>query len=192
MSSDGKRVNLWDLTTRKMSARLPVNLGDNIYLLFAPDGHLLLAGNNARLLWDVRANKLVRDFKVAFGDTTSVAFSPDSRVLVCGDTWGKVQLWDVETEHEKMGSFLGVWQVMWPAWPSVQMGDYWQAAFFGVSIRKSGRWRPVRRRATSRTRRCDTNVLAFTPDGRAVASGNGDNNIADLGHVRRDHATRSA
>ena len=173
VSSDGKKVNLWDLTTRKMSARLPVNLGDNIYLLFAPDGHLLLAGNNARLLWDVKANKLVRDFKVAFGDTTSVAFSPDSRVLVCGDTWGKVQLWDVET-GEKMRVLSG-------------LAGYVASLAFSPDGRlvAGGAWRGIKvwEMETGQERRnikdqgCDTNVLAFTPDGRALASGNGDNNI---------------
>ena len=154
-----------------------MDLGENVFVLFAPDGKLLLAGSKASHLWDLRANKLVsmvRDLRVPFGDATSVAFSPDSRVLVCGDTGGEVHLWDTRT-GEKMRVFRGLEGYVASLAFSPDGRLLAAGAWCGIKVweMETGHELPV----ASKDYECDTNVLAFTPDSRALASGNGDNNI---------------
>jgi hypothetical protein len=170
VSSDGKMVQQWDLTTRKVLRRLPEDPRGTKFVVFAPDGKLLLAGNGESKLWDVKANKVVRALPLPFQSLYVASFSPDGRMLLCGDTLGQLQMWDVE-KGEQASVFHG-------------LTGYVQVVAFSPDRRllAAGAWGVTKiwemetgqERCSFKSGPC---ALEFTPDGRALACGNWDSTI---------------
>jgi len=60
VTTDGARVQLWDMAERKELRQLPEEPSGTKWVLFAPDGKLLLGGNKVSRLWDVAKGRLDR------------------------------------------------------------------------------------------------------------------------------------
>ena len=155
---------------------------------FSPDGTMLASGNNedAILLWDVNTGELLETFEGHTDGVDSVAFSPDGSTLASvgggasGREGGTIHLWDIATGRLKDTRTLPI---------SLTGGrriTYAQVAFSpDGDIRASGIYREtlflwLDTRLFPETFEGHTDVithLAFSPDGRTLASADEDGMI---------------
>jgi WD40 repeat protein len=163
-------VQLWDLTTSKSTEVLKG--GGNIgFLTFSPDGKTLawsecFANNPRNLLWD-EATNIIKLWDVATNTKTAIlhdrssyfecaAFSPDSKTLATIDRTGTIKLWGVASGNEI----------------AVMKGST-GAMFTSATIRVAF---PGPEAARKRHTGAGL-TLAFSPDGKTLASGSYDTTI---------------
>jgi WD40 repeat protein/serine/threonine protein kinase len=180
-------ADLWDSRTGDWQEMLPGDNGDLESVAFSPDGKTLAVGSGAPLspgevrLWDTRTGLSRR----LLGHTTyvqAVAFSPDSRVVASGSRDRTVCLWDART-----GALLR------------QLDERQQGEVFALAFAPDGKTLAIGIRPTQGTsefgrvelREAQTGALrwaqhghgtgvlcvAFSPDGRTLASSGQDNAI---------------
>ena len=91
--SDGT-IYLWDVTTSKNTKVLESKLVDIRYLVFSPDGQLLVSSTDGEVrFWDLITGKTVKEVP---GHT--VAPSPDFRTFLCVND-GELQYWNVDGDE---------------------------------------------------------------------------------------------
>ena len=103
--STDKSVRLWDVATGKQrGARLTGHTGRISSVAFSRDGRTLASGSTDKSvwLWDVATGKQ-RGARLTghTGRISSVAFSRDGRTLASGSTDKSVRLWDVATGKQR-------------------------------------------------------------------------------------------
>jgi WD40 repeat protein len=181
--STDARVRLWDVESGQLLGTSQA-LGDLIYgLSFSPDAGRLAAGDADGNLW-------VWDLAAPFGSAplltldnggviVSLSFnpapsSPGGHLLAAGSGSGAIRVWDVDTGmlvREMEGSHNSVRAVYSPDGSLLAAGDSGWAEEFPVRL-----WDPasgeLRRTLLGHTK--DVGGLAFTPDGRVLASGDWD------------------
>jgi WD40 repeat protein len=170
-SPDGKRVAsadvvgrtfVWEVETGEVVAsRQDQNVAVPIRqiqdgaggLAFAPEGTLLALAlrTGGVLLWDVTANKEVRGPGGHKGTATSVAFRPDGKQLASGGVDGTVRLWDA-VDGRELRVLTGHAEAFEPP-----EGD------------------PRRREAARRPAAVE--AVAFSADGKRLASAGDDNAV---------------
>jgi RNA polymerase sigma factor (sigma-70 family) len=180
-------VRLWDVATGKEVRRLPRHTTYLEAIALSPDGRTLAAGDWQTVrLWDVATGKELPQCKGLEREIYSVAFAPDGRTVAAGGRDSMVLLWDVATGREirRLSGHEdgGVFVTFSPDGktlatgarahsPSVAMGKYWD---YTVRL-----WEV----ATGQQRRLlgshpgGAFTLAFSPDGRKLASGGGDTTV---------------
>ena len=108
--------------------------------------------------------------------SVSVAFSPDGKTLATGSGDNSVRLWDVAT-HRLIGSPLTGHTDRVHRWCSARTAKPWPAAA-ATSRCGCGMWPATVRSApplTGHTAWVDS--VAFSPDGKTLASGSGDKSV---------------
>jgi WD40 repeat protein len=132
---------------------------------FSPDGKTLAGGSrDALVLWDASSGKEQKRFNGGLGDIWTAAYTHDGKVAATGSRDGSVLLWDVNAspmseEAEQPGS---------PANP--------------VKTAKTDDGGPlpagaVLRLGSSRLRHGSVSALAYSPDGKTLASAGTDGGI---------------
>ena len=98
---EGSKVQLWDMSSNRLSRTLEGNHAGVNYLAFGHSGHLLASGggypDTTVQLWDTNSGQLTHTLKGNLGSVTSIAFSPDELVLASGGDDNVVRLWDTES-----------------------------------------------------------------------------------------------
>jgi WD40 repeat protein len=112
-ANSGRMLILWDVATRKNTRNLDLATqstwnrmgpGMGYCLAFSPDGKTLAGGDSYGInLWDVPSGKLTANLtghvidpkKGNTATVFSVAFSPDGKTLASGGADGTVKLWDL-------------------------------------------------------------------------------------------------
>jgi WD40 repeat protein/DNA-binding SARP family transcriptional activator len=94
----------WDLSTKKIVKKLPLELREGTVLTLSPDGRWLAVGQDATIdIWDVESGQLSYP---SLGSRTEnvnyMAFSENGGKLVVGDKGGNVVVWDVATGQRDM------------------------------------------------------------------------------------------
>jgi WD40 repeat protein/energy-coupling factor transporter ATP-binding protein EcfA2 len=105
-SSDDATVRLWDVATQRQIGRPLTGHTDTVSsAAFSPDGKTLATGgsDNTVRLWDLAThNQLGRPLTGHTGPVNAVAFSPDGETIASGSGDTTVRLWDVAT-HRQVG-----------------------------------------------------------------------------------------
>jgi len=173
-----RTIRLWDVRTHKPLGALPTGRGtEGVFdVAFSPDGRTLAsAGFSTTIrLWDVRTRRPVGGLRgVHSSHVNSIAFSADGRTLASAGDTRTIVLWDVRTRRPRGAplSHPGVFRL------ALSPDGRTLASTGGKVIRlwdvraRTPRGRPL----TGHT--LGIRSLAFTRDGRVLASAGDDDTI---------------
>jgi len=176
------RIRLWDVATGKPIREFP---GDAA--AFAPDGKTLASvcrDDEMIRLWDVRTGKAIRQFDGQQVDLVSI--SSDGKTLAAAGQGKAVHLWDVATGQERSqlairqaGEGKSPWVASLAFAPDGKMlaalvaVDHNSGVFdsFTIQLWDLPTGKEIRRINELGSSQC---WLAFSPNGRMLASGGGD------------------
>lgn len=191
-SVDG-RIILWDAKTGRVLRSLSVAKSAVRGAALSPDGRwLATTGLGGTRLWEVATGKQVREFSLyeaqkhgkkvglpVHGELASnVLFSPDGRLLATAEL-GSLNIWDVSTGD------LVQQLPFWPFSIAFSRDGLWLAAggenqvkVFEVATGQALRSEPTGTNPSpTGIAAARVDVVAFSPDNRWLASGNGDGTI---------------
>lgn len=96
---DDTTINLWDIATGERLKVLPGHQKWIMSIAFSPDGRLLASGSSDRTirLWDIGTGECLTVLQGHTDCVFSVAFSPDGRMLASGSWDHLVKLWALNT-----------------------------------------------------------------------------------------------
>jgi WD40 repeat protein len=187
-----KTIKLWDAASGQELRTLQGHFGSVYSVALSPDGRTIGAGNNDETitLWDAASGQELRTLQGHSGSVSSVAFSPDNRTIASGSMDWTIKLWDAASGRELrtlQGRSSYVWSVAFsPDGRTIASGSadntikLWDAAS-GRELRTlqghSDVVESVIGRELLQGHSDVVESVAFSPDGRTIASGSADNTI---------------
>ncbi len=184
--SDDKNIKLWDLNNKKVLASLSGHSQAVKSVAFSPDGKILASASDDKTikLWQVETLEEICTLLGHAHAVKSVAFSPDGQILASG-SWDKtIKLWDIYTGKEIctiIGHQLQVNSVAFSP-----QGQLLASASYDRTIRLwqiEGSQREIQNRpcysllSTLSGHAWAVLTVAFSPDGKILATGSDDNTI---------------
>ncbi|BAY99287.1 protein kinase [Tolypothrix tenuis PCC 7101] len=184
-SGDDKIIKFWDVNSQKPLATLSGHSQAVKSVAYSPDGKLLATASDDQTikLWDV--NQLQEIYTLAGHShaVKSVAFSPDGQILASG-SWDKtVKLWDVNTGKEI--STLSKHQLQVNSVAFSPQGQLLASTSFDrtICLWQLSEAREFKNRpdytllGTLSGHAWAVLTVAFSPDGKILATGSDDNTI---------------
>ena len=191
-SGDDALIHLWDPTTGRELKRFDGHKGPVWTIAFSPDGDRLASGGNDRTvrIWHVASGKEVRRLGPLQSGVTSIAFVGDGNHVFSGEQGGTVALWDIGRAVEVRrirGPGMRVSRIaLAPDGAILAVGSFDEATtLYDVT---SGRKRfrlsdaapapmPGGPRAAPSRQPRGACSLAFSPDGRMLATASADGKV---------------
>ena len=188
-ASDHKIVKLWDLNTKKVLASLSGHSQAVKSVTFSPDGKILATASDDKTikLWQIETLEEICTLLGHSHAVKSVAFSPDGQILASG-SWDKtIKLWDVNTGTEictMTGHQLQVNSVAFsPQGQLLASASYdrtirlWQIPALESSHKEFQNRSCYSLLGTLSDHAWAVLTVAFSPDGKILATGSDDNTI---------------
>ncbi|MEH2446124.1 MAG: serine/threonine-protein kinase [Nostoc sp.] len=188
-ASDDKIVKLWDLNTKKVLASLSGHFQAVKSVAFSPDGKILATASDDKTikLWQIETLEEICTLLGHSHAVKSVAFSPDGQILASG-SWDKtIKLWDVNTGTEiytMTGHRLQVNSVAFsPQGKLLASASYdrtirlWQIPALESSHKEFQNRPCYSLLGTLSGHAWAVLTVAFSPDGKILATGSDDNTI---------------
>jgi WD40 repeat protein len=173
VSELNRSTKIWDLRSRKVIWDL--RHGGKVYsAAFHPDGKTIASVGTDRLvkLWNVASGKETKSVRCEIEDRGHVAFSPDGKMLVVTGEKGKARIFDAKGEKE-----LGTIELNY-AWPAAVFSPNSKLLAVGsvASIRVYDT-SEFNEAAELKGHASGVVSLAFSPDGKLLASGSADRSV---------------
>ncbi|GAA3036217.1 hypothetical protein GCM10020229_54480 [Kitasatospora albolonga] len=169
----GGPAHLWEVATGTRRITLTGHDGDVLALAFSPDGRTLATGSDDRTvrLWDVPGGTLLAELPGQGGPVTALAFSPDGKTLVSRAGDHQAAVWDTATRtlRRTLQGTPGDFQALAYAPDGLTLAS--GTPFGEALLWDTNTWTP--RTVLRGPRDAGVNSIAFSPDGRTVATGAG-------------------
>jgi WD40 repeat protein len=169
-------VVLRELPTGKVVKKLQANENAAIFsIAMSEDGKWIASSgsDNKTLIWNVAEGRVVQELKPALLKAHSLAFSPDAKMLCTGSMDGTLQLWDVANGQEirrLAGHRSGYERILFSPRLNLMGSVNYDTP---PEI-----WDPSTGKIVRRLDGFDAaTALAFSPDGRTVATGGTDSTV---------------
>lgn len=180
------RLLLWDVAAGEDLGEIP----DTFFsgkMAFAPDGKTLaIAYNGGVRRWDVATRKLRAELKLANGDKlwpNNLAFAPDGKTVAVCNYRGTVTVWDVASgkvkarlQHEEPESACCLAFAPDGTTLAVGLGPR-NAVYFKSGDIVLWNLAAAKKRLTLRGHVGNVECLAFSPNGKLLASGGADKTV---------------
>lgn len=175
--SDDGSIRIWDTDTGNTMQILNPNAGKVHSVAFSPNENILASGSSDGVIrfWDVNSGKTVKTFSQHKSPVNKVRFSPNGKILAsCGND-GSIRLWDIVSGNntQTIAGHIGIVHDMMFS-PNgqnlVSCSDDGTVRLWDISTQKM----KILKRYSKKVR-----CVAFSPDGRTIASG-GDNRIISI------------
>ena len=134
---------------------------------FSHDGKMLASGgwDNSVKVWDVQNKKLIFDLNAHTGGITSLAFHPKHHFLASTSLDSSIRIWEIKNEMMNVNNI-----------------DASQNNYYASTTSKSGTLNASNYKifpvlTINQAHKNWINTIAFSPNGRYIASGGWDNNV---------------
>ncbi len=180
-----RTVKLWDAASGALLFTFPASFTRNVLvtLAFSSDGRLLAAPgvDHTVTLWDVATGQEAASLHGHPDQVFSMAFTPDGRRLVTAGWEGSVKVWDLTTgERELRTPQFTVDDLSHAPWSVALSADGRRLALAGSAVDATVRVYDVlsgENVFTLRGHSARVVSVAFSPDGRRLASGSTDKTV---------------
>ena len=198
-SEKDNTVRLWDVTTgQPLGLPLKGHTNAVVSLAFTPDGKVLASGSADKtiILWDVATHQLLGlPLKGHTGSVFSVAFSPKGKILASGSCGGynvegtcdegEIYLWDVRTRQRIRRPLIGHTSAVYtlafsPDGKTLASGSGGAIFFrsdsdYSIILWDVAAGQPLA--SPFKGHIDEVRSVAFSPDGKTLASGSSDTTI---------------
>jgi WD40 repeat protein len=188
-------IILWDATVRPPQPEHIIELAHNgsvPALVFSPDSRMLASGGTDAVVkqWEVTTGRPLGQPLIGHSDSVfSLIYGPDGAILGSGSADGRLILWDLSARfglgHPLADSSLGVLGLAFSADGRTLATAGCKEYTFGGCVQPeinwwegaTGAWRAKLEIESFSSSGAAVNSIAFSPDGRTLASGGNDGAI---------------
>jgi WD40 repeat protein len=192
---DDKKVMLWDIKKDDLFKKLSGHDNDVKGVAFSPDGSKLATGgkDNSAIIWDAATGDKIKALNGHSNNVNTVAYRPDGKYLATGSDDNTIVLWDAKTGNsvntltghsDKMSVLAFI-----PGSNVLTSGDSASPAVvvrgpFGIPVAGSAEtacklifWdTDTAAQVKAIDSECNLSSLAYSPDGKYLATGHAVNN----------------